>query len=198
MFIKHPQTKFHAYTMRESQVIMSKKSQNFSLGQKFIVGSIAQFFHLHRYFIETTTDIDMLLKVSLRFCKNNELVAICVVIILFCPLLDTCISCRIGVVRQETWSYSTWFGKCSIHYAYIVFQLYDVVRFGSTVVINVLINISSLKLNNLCFQISKHEVHEYASGLTSTPMAELFCRCKRRKFIGQSKVKIVNYKILSF
>jgi len=22
---------------------------------------------------------------------------------------------------QETWSYSTWFGKCSIHYAYFVF-----------------------------------------------------------------------------
>jgi len=32
-------------------------------------------------------------------------------------------------------------------------------------------------------------VHEYASGLTSTPKAELFCSCKRRKFIGQNKVK---------
>jgi len=33
-------------------------------------------------------------------------------------------------------------------------------------------------------------VHEHAFGLTSTPKAELFCRCKRRKFIGQNKVKI--------
>jgi len=36
----------------------------------------------------------------------------------------------------------------------------------------------------------KHRVHEYASGLTSTPKAELFCSCKRRKFRGQNKVKI--------
>jgi len=50
------------------------------------------------------------------------------------------------VVRQERWSYSTWFGKCSIHEAY--FQLYDVLRFNSTVVINVLVNTSSPKLNN--------------------------------------------------
>jgi len=33
-------------------------------------------------------------------------------------------------------------------------------------------------------------VHEYASGLTSTPKAELFCSCKRRKFVGQNKVNI--------
>jgi len=26
-------------------------------------------------------------------------------------------------------------------------------------------------------------VHEYTSGLTSTPKAELFCSCKRRKFV---------------
>jgi len=25
------------------------------------------------------------------------------------------------MAMQETWSYSTWYGKCSIHYAYIVF-----------------------------------------------------------------------------
>jgi len=25
------------------------------------------------------------------------------------------------MAMQETWSYSTWFGKCSIHYAYTVF-----------------------------------------------------------------------------
>jgi len=33
-------------------------------------------------------------------------------------------------------------------------------------------------------------VHEYASGLTSTPKGELFCSCKNRKFIGQNKVQI--------
>jgi len=33
-------------------------------------------------------------------------------------------------------------------------------------------------------------VHEYASGLTSTPKDELFCSCKCRKFIGQNEVKI--------
>jgi len=30
--MKRPQTKFHAHTMRECQVIRSKKSQNLSLG----------------------------------------------------------------------------------------------------------------------------------------------------------------------
>jgi len=44
------------------------------------------------------------------------------------------------MVRQEMWSYSTWFGKCSIHYAYNV-NIYDVLRFDYTVVIYVLINI---------------------------------------------------------
>jgi len=40
------------------------------------------------------------------------------------------------------------------------------------------------------FLISKLRVHEYISGLTSTPKAELFCSCKRWKFIRQNKVKI--------
>jgi len=35
-----------------------------------------------------------------------------------------------------------------------------------------------------------HRVQEHASGLTSTPKAELFCNCKGKKFIGQNKVKI--------
>jgi len=52
--------------------------------------------------------------------------------------------------RQEMWSYSTWFGKCSIHYAYNV-SAFDVLRFDSTLLINVLINISSPKLNNQVF-----------------------------------------------
>jgi len=37
----------------------------------------------------------------------------------------------------------SWFHKCSIYYMHILSQLYDVLRFGSTVVINVLITISS-------------------------------------------------------
>jgi len=41
-------------------------------------------------------------------------------------------------------------------------------------------------------------VHEYASGLTSTPKAELFCSCKRRKFIGQNKVKICKLQSQNF
>jgi len=36
-------------------------------------------------------------------------------------------------------------------------------------------------------------VLEYASGLTSTPKAELFCSYKRRKLIGQNKVKILSF-----
>jgi len=65
-----------------------------------------------------------------------------------------------------------------------MFQFHEVLRFYSTVVINVLINISSLKLNN---QFLKFQgmVHEYASELTTTHKAELVCSCKCRKFIGQ-------------
>jgi len=51
------------------------------------------------------------------------------------------------VVRQETWSYSAWFGKCSIHYVYSV-STYDALRFDTTVVINVFIIIPSPKFNN--------------------------------------------------
>ena len=58
------------------------------------------------------------------------------------------------MVKQETWSYSAWLGKSSIHCAshvHIVFQLHDVLRFDSTLVFNVLINISSANLNNQNF-----------------------------------------------
>jgi len=34
------------------------------------------------------------------------------------------------MVRQETWTYSTCFGKCSIHLAYSI-STYDVLRFDS-------------------------------------------------------------------
>jgi len=39
---------------------------------------------------------------------------------LLSPQLDDCILTRLGMAMQETWSYNTWFGKCSIHHAYIV------------------------------------------------------------------------------
>ena len=56
--------------MRESQVTMSKKSQNLSFGQNLSLGQnflAAEFFSFHRYFIENiTTDIDMFLGVRGR------------------------------------------------------------------------------------------------------------------------------------
>ena len=58
--MKRPQTKFHAHTMRESQVIRSKKSK-FIIWSKFSCSTV---FSLHLYFIKTaTTDSDMLLQV---------------------------------------------------------------------------------------------------------------------------------------
>jgi len=41
----------------------------------------------------------------------------------------------------------------------LVFQLYDVLRYDSTVAVNLLVNISSPKFNQFVF-ISKDEVHE--------------------------------------
>jgi len=84
--MKRPQTKFHAHTMRVSQVIRQKKS-------KFIVRSNFSYstvFSLkYRYFTETTsTDIDMLLQVQLQFCDNSGFIAISDIIMLFCSLLD--------------------------------------------------------------------------------------------------------------
>jgi len=51
--MKRPQTKFHAHTMRESQVIRSKNSQNLSLGENLSLGQnllAAQFFSLYRLY----------------------------------------------------------------------------------------------------------------------------------------------------
>jgi len=62
----------------------------------------------------------------------------------------------------------------------IVLQHYDVLRFESIAVIVVLSNMLFQELNNQFFLNSKHSVHVYAFGLTSTPKAELFCSCKRR------------------
>jgi len=71
---------------------------------------------------------------------------------------------------------------------HVVFQLYDVLRFDSTVFINALIQYVIPKVKQPI--IWKHREHEHASGLTATPKAELFCSCKCRKFIGQNEDKI--------
>jgi len=65
--MKRPLTTFHAHTLRESQVIRSKKSQNLSVGQNFLA---AQFFLF----------IDILLKLQQQpeqeivicFCKFSQ------------------------------------------------------------------------------------------------------------------------------
>jgi len=56
------------------------------------------------------------------------------------------------MAMQETWSYSSWFGKCSIQYAYTVFWPYHILRFVSTIFDNVLINISRLTFSNQFLQ----------------------------------------------
>jgi len=65
--------------------------------------------------------IDILLKLQQPimicfhiFSWNSEMMGSCEFRPLFCPLLHDWILSRLRVVRQETWSYSTWSGKCSI------------------------------------------------------------------------------------
>jgi len=128
--MKHPQIKLYSRTIRQSQVIRSKK---------------VKIYHL--------VEIYRLIKLFLQPGRND------------------------------------WGARGYNSIMHTVFQLYDVLRFNSTVVVNVLINIPSPKLNNQIFLTSKHRVHEYASGLTSILMAELFCSCKRRNLIGQNTVK---------
>jgi len=65
--MKRPQTKFHARTMRVSQVIRSTKSQNLSLGQNLLLcqtflAAVVSF--KYGYLNEiTTTDIDIVSQV---------------------------------------------------------------------------------------------------------------------------------------
>jgi len=120
----------------------------------------------------------MLLQVYSQFCNNSGFIAISDIIRLLCRISMVGEKCGLTVVVLVN-------AQSIMH---IVYQLYDVLRFDYTVVINVLINVSSLKLNNQIFL--KLRVHEYTSGLISTHKAELFCSCKRRKCIGQKKVKI--------
>ena len=113
----------HARTMRKSQVIRSKKVKIY---HKVKIYRWVKLFLKHSFFSLSIfywnyNNIYMLLQVLLQFCNNNNgFAATSDVIMFFCPLLDDWILCRIGVLRQETWSYSTWFGKSSIHYTYHV------------------------------------------------------------------------------
>jgi len=70
---------------------------------------------------------------------------------LFCPLLNDLILCRIGVVG-EICGLTVLVLVNAQSMMHIVFQLYDVLRFDSTVAFNVLINISSQKLDNQIFK----------------------------------------------
>ena len=96
--------------------------------------------------------------------------------------------------RREMWSYSTFSGKCSIHYAYRVSALWcsQIWLHCSYWCTYQYIIPKVTQANILKF---RSRVHKYASRLTSTLQAELFCSCKRRKFIGQNKVKILSFQV---
>ena len=142
-FVKRPQKNSRLIPWGNPK-LLGQKSQNLSLGQTFL----ATVFSL-QHFIETTMDIDMLMQVKLQFCNNSEFIVISDVIMLFCPLLDNWILCRIGVEGEicGITLLDLVNAQCIMH---IVFQLCDI-RFDSTVVINVLINVSCPKLNNQVF-----------------------------------------------
>jgi len=80
---------------------------------------------------------------------------------------------------------------------HVKFHLYHV---DSSVVINVLTKYIMAKIKQPKVEVWSI-LHEYASEFTSTPKAELFCSCTRRKFIGQnllipkSKFKFLGQKI---
>jgi len=65
----------------------------------------------------------------------------------------------------------------------------------STVAFNVLTKyiMAKVKLPNSLKVLSIR--NEFASELTSTPKADLFCSFKRRKLISRNKVKFVNFKV---
>jgi len=85
------------------------------------------------------------------------------------------------MIRQETWSHSTWFDKCSIHYAYSVSTLWCsqvlLYCFHYCTYQYIVPKVTTK------FFLFRCTVHEYASELTSIPKAEIFCNCKRRKFM---------------
>ena len=107
-FMKRPQTKLHDHTMSDSKVMRSKKVKIFRLVELFLQHScfslsIFYWSHNNIYWYAFASLVQILA------WHNNGFVAACDVIMLFCPLLDDWILCRLGVVRQETWPYSTWF-----------------------------------------------------------------------------------------
>jgi len=74
------------------------------------------------------------------------------------------------MVRQETWTYNTWFGKCSIHYANPLCILYNdstlwcyQVWLYCSYLCTYQYIITKLKQPNI--KKFRSRVHEYASGL---------------------------------
>ena len=100
--------------MWKSQVIRSRKDKIYHQ---------VKIYRQVKCFLQQSFRSSSILYCWLQLCNNSGFVATSGVMMLFCPLLDDLIVCRIGMVRQGTWSYSTWFGKCSIHYAYKQFFL---------------------------------------------------------------------------
>jgi len=91
--------------------LLGQKKSNFIVMSNFFSSKV---FSRYRYLVKvTTTDFDIVL---LKFWNCNGFVATSDVIMLFSPLPGDCIWSRLGMSMQETWSYSTKFGKCSIHY----------------------------------------------------------------------------------
>jgi len=80
------------------------------------------------------------------------------------------------MAMQETWSYSSWFGKCSIQYAYTVFWPYHILRFVSTIFNNVLINISRLTFSNQFLQKFEVCCMNILLSVLQHLKGELFCK----------------------
>jgi len=65
--MKRPQTKLHAHTMRESQVIRSKNKSKFIIRSKFIVRS--KFFCSRVFFRIIDTLLKLQQQILICFCK---------------------------------------------------------------------------------------------------------------------------------
>jgi len=79
----------------------------------------------------------MVLHVLLQFCNKSGFAATSDLILLFCLLLNDQMLCKIGVERQKRGFVVL--GLVNAQFTMnIVFELHDVVRFHSSVVINVL------------------------------------------------------------
>ena len=110
---------------------------------------------------------------------------------LFCPPLDDWTLYAMHGKARNVVS-RTWFDKCSIHYAYSVWTLWcSQVWLYCSYQCSYQYIVTAVKQPFFTFRVI---VHKYAT----TPKAELFCSCKRRKFVGQNKVKICKLQSQSF